>query len=239
MSLVVFQHVTIETPSRLGNVLRDHGHELRVINFEQGDTVPVDLDNVDGLVIMGGPQNVDEVDQHAWMQPEMDFIKRAHDAGLPIVGVCLGAQLIAKSLGGDVAPMDMPEVGWQNVKLAFPGTIDPIYIGITWDSMQFHLHGQQVTELPPGATPLAGSKACRTQAFKVGFRTYAFQYHFEWNEQDIRQFVKDELVTRAGANPDEITRGLEDHYDTYARRGERLCNNIASLLMPLDKRKTA
>jgi GMP synthase-like glutamine amidotransferase len=149
--------------------------------YDSGAHVPDDLDGITGLVIMGGSMNVDEQDEHPWMKPEIDLIKKAYDLDIPIVGICLGAQFIAAALGGEVGKMEAPELGWHNVKLAFPGTTDAVLAGQAWDSIQFHMHGQEVKKLPPDSTPLAGSLACRNQAFRVGMTCYAFQYHFEWS----------------------------------------------------------
>lgn len=237
MSLLVFQHQASEPPAMLGAVLRDHGHKLRVIELYAGQSVPPDLDDVDGILSMGGAANVDETAKYPWLAGEMAYLKTAHERSVPIVGICLGAQLIAAALGGKVAAMAVPEVGWGNVKLAFPGTIDTIYMGLQWDTVQMHLHGQEVAALPPGATPLAGSKACKTQAFKVGPTTYGFQYHFEWTDADIRAAAHDELVKKAGVNPETIVQGIAQHYDGYRRLGNRLCETIALMLFPIDKRR--
>lgn len=236
MSLVVFQHDQHEGAALLGMVLQSYGHRLRVINLPGGQAVPADLDDIDGIISMGGPMNVDDAAQHPWIEAELAFLKHAHSLGMPIVGVCLGAQLVAKALGGEVGAMDQPEVGWHNVKLSFPGTIDPLYAGITWDSMQFHMHGQEVKKLPPGGTPLSSSAKCRTQAFKAGLRTYAFQYHFEWDQRYLERMAQNELVGRAGMTAESVTAPTSQHYDGYRRQGERLCHNIASLLFPIDKR---
>ncbi len=235
MSLLAFEHHRDETPAVLGSILQSYGHRLRVVELDEGDAVPVDLDDVDGIVSMGGPMNVDEVGRHPWLEPEIAYLNTAHQAGVPIVGVCLGAQLVAKALGGDVAPMDEPEVGWQNVRLAFGGTIDPIYTGIGWDTMQFHTHSRQVTQLPPDATQLAGSKMCRCQAFRVGLTTYAFQYHFEWDIQALMRVATDGLVKNAGTSTDRIIADCRTYYDDYRRLGDRLCNTIATVLFPIVK----
>jgi GMP synthase (glutamine-hydrolysing) len=179
---------------------------------------------------------VEEQLQHPWMAGEIAFIERAHRAKLPVIGVCLGAQLIAAALGGKVEAMAGPEVGWHNVRLAFPGTMDTILTGIPWNTAQFHLHGQQVTQLPPGATPLAGSKLCRHQAFRVGSTTYAFQYHFEWNLYEVGRFSNDALVEKAGVLPHDIRQQSERYFDGYRRLGDRLCHNLATYLVPIDKR---
>ncbi len=236
--LIVLQHHPRESPARLGQILTEHGHRLRTVELFDGAPLPPDLDDVDGLVVMGGPMNVDETDQHAWLKPEMDLIKQAHDAELPIVGICLGSQLIAAALGGEVAPMDTPEAGFAPVKLAFPGTMDPLHAGIPWESPQFHLHGQQVVKLPDGATPLSGSEACKTQAFKVGLRTYGFQYHFEWTRRDLDVVLDDNTAWLAehGIDAGPIRESIDAHFPQYRRLGDRLAATIANILYPIDKR---
>jgi GMP synthase (glutamine-hydrolysing) len=235
MSLLVFQHERNEPPAVLGSILRDHGHRLRVVELFAGQPVPPDLDDVDGIVSMGGSPNVDQAADYPWMAAEMAMIKQAHDRSIPIVGVCLGAQLIAAALGGKVSPMATPEAGWANVTQSFPGTIDTIYGGIPWDTMQMHMHGQEITALPPGGTPLAGSKLCKTQSFRVGMTTYGFQYHFEWDHNDIAQAARDSLVAKAGVTAESITKGIEHHYPSYRRLGDRLCETIALMLFPIDR----
>ncbi|MBB6430152.1 type 1 glutamine amidotransferase [Algisphaera agarilytica] len=240
MAIVVFEHHPLETAGRLGNVLNEHGHKLRIIQLHNGDSVPFDLDDVDGVICMGGPQNTDEVDQHDWMQPELDFIKNAHDADLPVVGICLGAQLIATSLGGEVGHMDTPEIGFGEVESTFFGTTDPVLIGVPWKTTMFHAHGCEVTKAPPGGTPipLQGSKACKCQAFKVGLNTYGFQYHFEWTRQMLDMILVDDpdFYGSGTATVDDLTLSLDQHYDTYRHLGDRICNNLATLMFPLDKR---
>ena len=235
MSLLVFQHHPQETAGVLGTILQAHGHRLRTIELFGDHTVPPDLDDVDGILSMGGPMNVGDVDC-PWMASEIDLIKSAFDANLPVVGICLGAQFLAVALGGKVGASSEPEAGFANVKLAFPGTIDPVLAGIPWNTMQFHLHAQEVTDLPPGAAALSGSAACRTQSFKVGLNAYGFQYHFEWDRRAIEQFSRNGLATRASQSPETIAVQCDDHYDLYRHLGDRLCVNITTLLFPIDKR---
>jgi len=236
MSLLVFQHESHESSGLLGRVLQEHGHRLRTIALFDSQAVPPDLDDVDGIVSLGGAMNVDEADRHPWMKPELESLAQAHAAGIPVVGICLGAQLLAAALGAQVAPLETPEVGWQSVRLGFPGTMDPIFTGIPWDTVQFHLHGQEVAKLPPDAVGLAGTKACRTQAFKAGLRTYGFQFHFEWDQEQLARFADNGLVTKAGENPQRIKDQIHDHFDAYHRVGRRLCENLATYLFPIDKR---
>ncbi len=231
MSLLVFMHAASEGPSVLGRVLTDYGHKLRFVHLYAGQSVPPDLDEVDGIISMGGPMNVDQASQHAWIPAETAFIRKAHEAGLPVVGICLGAQLIAAALGGEVKAMaGRPEIGWYNVRLGFPGTIDPVLAGVPWNVMQFHLHGQEVGKLPPQAVALAGSAACKAQAFRVGLKTYAFQYHFEWDKGDIAQMLQDPFAAQGELGRQEILDAMPRHYETYRRLGDRVCANVSELL---------
>ena len=236
MNLLVFEHHRHDTPAELGRILQQHGYRLRIVRLYAGEPVPADLDEIDGLISLGGPMNVDQNEQHPWLDAERATLRQAHEAGVPIVGVCLGAQLVAEALGGQVGPMDQPEVGWHDVTLAFGGTIDPIYAGIGWTTTQFHAHRQQVTQLPPAAVPLASSKMCRHQAFRVGLTTYAFQYHFEWNLDDLKQVATSDLVRQAGQDPDRIMAECRKYYDDYRRLGDRLSTTIATVLFVAGRR---
>jgi GMP synthase (glutamine-hydrolysing) len=238
MAIVVFEHHAMETSARLGQTLRDHGHQLKVVRLYAGDTVPADLNDVDGIVSMGGPMNVDQADEFSWITQEAAFIKVAHDAGLPIVGVCLGAQLIAHALGGKVEAMDKPEIGWLPLHQFNPGFPDTLFGGIPWTTNQIHTHGQQITELPPGGVLMASSDACKNQAFRVGLTTYCFQYHFEWTRSDI-DGILDQFapwIQKSGGDAEAIRRDTEIKYDLYRHMGDRLCESLASCVFCIEHR---
>ncbi len=240
MALIVLEHHPLETAGRLGTVLNEHGHRQLIVQLHDGDAVPPDLDDVDGVISLGGPMNLADVDQYDWMQPEIDLIRAAHQAKLPVLGICLGAQLVAQAMGGEVGPMESPEVGFYKLTSTFFGTTDPIHLGFPWDSMMFHAHAQQVTKAPPGGTPipLSGTQACKCQAFRVGLNTYGFQYHFEWTRRMIQLLVQDDpdFYGSGEHEPDALIRSLDQHYEMYRHLGDRLCQNLATLMFPLDKR---
>ncbi len=238
MAIVVFEHHAMETSARLGQTLRDHGHQLQVVRLYAGDAVPADLDDVDGVISMGGPMNIDQADEHEWITQEVAFIKSAHEARLPIVGVCLGAQLIAHALGGKVQKADNPEMGWLPVCQFRPGFPDTLFGGIPWTTLQFHSHSQQVSELPPGGVLLASSDCCKNQAFRVGLTTYAFQYHFEWTKSDIDGVLKQfaDWISKSAGDVDAIRQDTDTHYDLYRHMGDRLCDSLATLLFCIEHR---
>jgi GMP synthase (glutamine-hydrolysing) len=238
MAIIVFQHGAEVGPGRLGMTLRDHGFKLdiRRLDLQGARGVPVDFDNVEGVVSMGGEQNVSE--SHPWMQPELDYLKAAHDRQLPVIGVCLGAQMIAHALGGKVAPMDGPEWGLTQVSLNPVGQTDTIMAGIAWDSMQFQAHGQEVKEMPPGAVLLGSSQACKVQAYRAGLRTMAFQYHFECDRAMIDTFAKgSESMRRAGLGESDLAAQCDRHYEQFSRLADRLCVNIATYAFPWERRR--
>ncbi|MCA9312378.1 MAG: type 1 glutamine amidotransferase [Phycisphaerales bacterium] len=233
MAIILFQHAAHCRPGRLGTTLRDHGFTLDIRRLDDGDPVPPDFDNVEGVISMGGPQNVGEA--HAWIKRETEFLREAHERQLPVVGVCLGAQLLAHALGGEVGPMEgAGEIGFTDVNILPPAQTDTVLSGIAWRSPQFQKHKQEVKKLPAGAALLASSDRCKVQAFRAGMRSYGFQYHFECDMDMIRTFTKDSVgeLHGAGLTTDEFEKQCQTKYEMFARLADRLCLNIATYLIP-------
>ncbi|MCC6426130.1 MAG: type 1 glutamine amidotransferase [Phycisphaerales bacterium] len=243
MAIVVFQHGSHVGPGRFGVTLRDHGfkldiHRLDLPTHAGGKKVPKDYDNVEGVLALGGEQNIGE--PHEWLNHEMAYIKGAHERELPVIGICLGAQMIAAALGGQVGPMTTPEVGFVNVSLNTTAQVDVLLSGIAWDSPQFSSHGHEIKQLPAGATLLGSSKACKNQVFRIGQRTIGFQYHPECDRAMIDAFCSEcTLMPRAGITKAQIAAQADAHYEMFARLADRLCVNLATYLFPLAKRQGA
>ncbi|MEL6329132.1 MAG: type 1 glutamine amidotransferase [Planctomycetota bacterium] len=239
-TILVLQHSRYEPPRRLGLTLRDQGFKLDIRQLhtspeEGGDTLPPDLDAYAGLISLGGGQNVDE--GHWWIEPECGLIREAHRRELAVIGVCLGAQMVAKALGGAVGKMDKPEAGFCPVSIVGSGQTDRILAGLRWDHHQFQSHGYEITELPPGAENVITSPASKVQCFKAGIRTYAFQFHFELDREGIEALVREEagIFERAGVSVDEIHTQCDAHYATFARLSDRLCVNLAAFGFAFDE----
>ena len=114
---------------RLGQTLRNHGHRLEIVRLHKGDPVPASLENVDAVIISGGPFNVQ--DNPDWLEPQMDLMRQANALALPIVGICLGCQILAKALGGEVGKLESGiQLGWHEVTLNHIGREEPISAGI-------------------------------------------------------------------------------------------------------------
>jgi GMP synthase (glutamine-hydrolysing) len=232
MSILILQHDATEPPCRLGQTLRDHAHKLDIRRLDKGDPIPGDLDGYEGVISLGGLQDVG--DGSEWMPDEQNLLRAAHEQGVAIVGICLGAQLIADALGGTVEKMPAPEVGFLPVHLHPNAQVDCIFAGVGWDAPQFQIHGYHVSELPAGAQCLASSEQCKHQAFRVGMRTMGFQYHFEADRPLITELCRrgSTLLEQAGLTPADIEQQAEEHYARFARWADRLSLNIAHFLMP-------
>lgn len=240
MSIIVFQHGPHVGPGRLGATFRDHGLKLdiRRLDVLGARGVPPDFDNVQGVISLGGEQNVGE--SHPWMQPELDFLKEAHNRQLPVIGVCLGHQMIAAALGGQVGPIEggKTEWGFAKVSLNPAGQTEPMLAGVPWDAMLFESHGQEVKQLPAEAALLASSAACKVQIFKAGIRTYGFQFHFECDRAMVDSFIAGsaDSIAKAGLSPAAVKEQADRHYAMFARIADRLSVNLATFLFPLARR---
>ena len=238
MSILVFEHSNDTGSERLGETLRDYGHRLRFIRVHEGDEVPPDLDDVDGIISCGGPQSAYD-DSHEWLEPQMSLMRQANEIGMPIVGICLGSQILGRALGGKVEMLPGGiEFGWHEVKLNPVGREDPVHAGIAWESMQFHHHRDYVSQLPPGARLLSSSAQCKSQAWAMGLRTYAFQYHPEVTIETIERWAADEpeALREANITLDRLREETEEHFPAFLRLSQRLFESIALFLMPVDRR---
>ncbi len=232
MAIVVFQHSDQGRPGRLGLTLRDHAFNLEIYRPDKGEPIPVDLDNVDAVVSLGGSQSVGGPE--SWIAKEMDFIRAAHERSLPVVGLCLGCQIVAAALGGEVSQMESPEVGMLDVEILPPGQTDTMLAGVAWRMPQFQIHGDEVKTLPEGAVCLARSEKCDIQAFRAGMRTYGFQFHFECDQTGAASIVSadKDMLHQAGRTSKEVLEEIESRYEMFARLSDRISLNIATCLIP-------
>lgn len=158
------QHVAFEDLGCIAPWLAARGHEVRRTALHIGEDLPTCTD-FDALIVMGGPMNVDERARHPWLAGEKALIRAAIDAGRPVLGICLGAQLLARALGVEVRPGEEPELGYAPVEVFDPE--DPIVGALAPSTTVLHWHGD-VFDLPRGATHLARSVKTGVQAFRHG-----------------------------------------------------------------------
>jgi GMP synthase-like glutamine amidotransferase len=223
-TLLVIQHIACEPPGAYEDELRARGGGLRRVEIDAGDELP-DWRDFDGIVVMGGPMGTYDEAEHPWLVAEKRLIAEAVNAGMPYWGVCLGAQLLAASLGARVAPGPSPEVGVLTVRRTAAGAADPVFAVLPDELPVLQWHADTY-ELPPGAVQLARSDAYEQQAF-VCNQAYGLQFHIEvdvglvaeWGE--VPAYAQSlERLMGAGALPrllDQI-RAREDEMVALARR---------------------
>ncbi|HEY9816014.1 MAG TPA: type 1 glutamine amidotransferase [Candidatus Obscuribacterales bacterium] len=178
MKFLVIKHTRSEGFGIYEQFCLDAGIDVDYVELAKGDRFP-DPQTYDGLWVMGGPMNVEDVDHCPWIADELAFIQRAVRQGLPYFGTCLGAQMLAAATGGQVGFMDKPEVGLLSITLNPVGQQHPLLRGLDVQPNVFQWHGQGVQHLPPGATVLASSPQCPVQIYAVGDRAFGLQFHSE------------------------------------------------------------
>ena len=175
MHVLAFRHVPFEHLGLIADSLRERGIECQYVDLYEDPRVPP-VDDADGLIFMGGPMSVN--DDLAYIRQELHLIEEAAGRGKPVLGVCLGAQLIAKALGGRVYRNAVKEIGWYPVRFTEGAAKDRLFAGLAGPELVFHWHGETF-DLPRKAELLASSDGCRNQAFRVADKVYGLQFHLE------------------------------------------------------------
>ena len=176
--ILVFQHVPYEPLGTLDPLLKECGFRIRYVNFGRDPDQRPSLDKYAALIVLGGPMNAHEIDTYPNLITEVEVIREAVDQDMSVLGICLGAQLLAKALGGSVARNPDREIGWFDVELTEHGRTDPVLGGFAQTQRVFQWHEDGIG-LPPETVHLASSPASGVQAFRYEDHAYGFQFHLE------------------------------------------------------------
>jgi GMP synthase (glutamine-hydrolysing) len=186
--LLVFQHAAAEPLGVLDPMLRRWGFRIRYVNFAREPAVQLDLERYSGLVVLGGPMNVDQAAAYPHLLTEIAAIRAALKLEVPVLGICLGAQLLAAALGATVRPNRVREIGWYPLQPAAEAGTDRLFRHFDAGQHVFQWHAYTF-DLPPGAVHLASTASCEHQAFRYGSRAYGLQFHLEADEALIRRWL--------------------------------------------------
>ncbi len=186
--ILVFQHVAHEPLGTLNPLLKAEGFRIRYVNFQRHPDFEPKLEGYNGLIILGGPMGVYEQKAYPHLHRELHIIQEALKKQIPVLGICLGSQLLAEALGGQVRKNKQWEIGWYDVDVTKEGGGDSLLGTFKASEKIFQLHGDAF-EVPKGAVHLAKSEVCEGQAFKYK-NAYGFQFHLEVDEAMIHRWLK-------------------------------------------------
>lgn len=179
------QHVPFEGPGSIEPWLAAAGYELTRTPLYATTDLPA-AKAVDFLVVMGGPMSVNDEDRFPWLAPEKRLIREVIESGKPVLGICLGAQLIANAMGASVYRNPVKEIGWFPIRAVAAG--DGSVFSLPPSATVFHWHGETF-DLPAGAVRLAESDGCRNQAFQLGRAAIGLQFHLETTPESARELI--------------------------------------------------
>lgn len=208
--VAVFRHTSGEGPGYFATFLDRHSVPWTLIKIDEGDVVPLSTAGYSGLCFMGGPMSVN--DDLPWIPPVLDLIREAIAGDVPVIGHCLGGQLIAKAMGGTVSRNPVKEIGWGRVEATDP--VASAWIGDITSFEAFHWHGETFS-IPRGATRILRSAYCDNQAYVIG-KTLGMQCHVEMTEAMIRLWNR--AWGHENANPSASVQRPEEMYEQMHER---------------------
>lgn len=231
MKILILQHEAIEHAGAFRTLLLEDGHETHTVHVNQNEALP-DIDNYEGLWVLGGPMDVWQEDQYPWLAAEKTFIRDAIERkGIPYFGLCLGHQLLAAALDGEVGPAETPEIGVMDVQLTEVGAttillddLPDVFPALQW-------HSAEIKRMPTHATCLATSKDCAVQAMSWGPRAHSLQFHLEVEPDTVKNWssvptYKNALISALGDDGVEIMhKACAERMDLMQKLSERVYIN--------------
>ena len=242
--VLVIRHSEIDQPGFFGEVMAEAGIEWSPCDPWHGEPLPA-LDDYDAVLAMGGPQQADEEHLHPWLAAEKALLRDAVAQGMPVLGVCLGCQLLADAHGGTVAPLARAEVGIVDFALTEAGRADPLFAGLPPAPLTMQWHLNAVTAMPRQAVLLATSEACAVQAYRLAPRAYGVQFHMEVDAalvQATEAFPEYVAALERDQGEGAFARMVADatrEEETLRANGSRLFENFVGLMEAEAKRPAA
>jgi GMP synthase-like glutamine amidotransferase len=237
MRLVVLQHCPVTPVGLVGETAAARGAQIRTLFPHEGDLLPSNLAELDGLIVLGGPMHAADDAGYPAFQGILSLIRACDAEGIPVLGLCLGAQLIARAFGARVYRFGGLEVGYPPVFLTTAGRTDPLFhdMATTQHVMQMH---EDTFDLPAEAVLLMSNERCPNQAFRVGASTYGIQAHPEVTRTDARNFPRDCWAAMTRHHGDEaemvearVLKEIDAHFETGAAFCRLITNRWLDLVV--------
>ena len=229
LSIHALTHVSFEGLGCIEQWIHSNNHLLTHTHLYEVHHFP-EVTKIDWLIIMGGPMGVYDDVEYPWLAEEKIFIRQAIDAGKTIIGICLGAQLIAEVLGASVYPNDQKEIGWFDVKLSETAQKHPLFENFEKQFQVFHWHGDTF-DIPFGGDPWISSDRCTNQAFLIHEKVLGLQFHLEVTEQSLNAMIdhgNEELVVNNSIQSSETILGETNYIDDNNRKMFQLLDYLSN-----------
>lgn len=229
--IIVLQHAGCEAPGLIAGAIERKGVEIKTVRGFAGEAVPVETGAAAGLVIMGGPMGVYETDRFPFLRQELRLIESALREEKPVLGVCLGSQLLASAVGAEVKKGKQKEIGWHEVRLTDEAASDPLMRGLKREFTAWHWHGD-VYGLPAGCVRLASSELTPNQAIRYGSNAYGFLFHMEITPEILSGMVEtfaDELKAE-GIDGGDLAHAAATHLAPLATMGNQVFERWAEAI---------
>jgi len=230
--ILIIKHIDIEGPGTLGDFLRENGEDFQMIDLGAGEQLPADPLAFKGVIVLGGPMNVDEEDKYLFLKPENDFIQKVLKAKIPYLGICLGSQLLAKAAGAKVVRSPVKEIGWYQIQLTGHGRQDPLFKGFQEKDPIYHWHGDMF-QIPKDAKLLASAEGCPHQALRVGENAYGLQFHVEVTDRSIKEWCDEYSATDLPGRQGHAQLMMEDYWKykkSFDAQAQQLYTNFLSMM---------
>lgn len=238
--VLVIQHAEVEKPGLISDELASAGYPIQPVLAFHGQSIPQNTEEFQGLVIMGGPMGIYERERYPYLRDELRLIQKTLEAQKPILGICLGSQLLAAALGAEVRRGKQKEIGWHQVSLTDEGQVDSVLGGLTGlkgpgvtdqPFMALHWHGD-VFDVPRGAVTLAFSELTACQAFRFRENAYGFLFHMEMTAEILQGMIETFAgeLSQEGIDGQKIIQAATEYLPTLQKAGRAVFARWAALL---------
>jgi GMP synthase (glutamine-hydrolysing) len=231
MRALAIVHQRDAGPGVFADAFDSQGVELEQWYRAESDEPPSDPGDYGAVLSFGGAMHADQEDRHAWLADEKVLLGELLDSGVPLLGVCLGSQILAEAAGGKARRARAPEIGWYDVEVTPEGADDPLLGALAPRFEAFEWHSYEF-DLPPEATPLARTDLC-LQAYRIGASAWGIQFHAEVSAADaeswIDDFRSDEDAVRTGLDPEALRARTQERIGAWNELGRAFCERFLAL----------